>query len=834
MAALKEVYQAIKRQKEQFGTYYKACLHLHTPASYDYKLIKDWDDDGYRKASDEVVFQLCMEKSIFPPDVSVEDIRPEDFAEFKSKKEYLAFLLIANELIKHKYGIVVVADHQTIDGIDKLKAAIAFLAKHKGCEIYPEVICGVEISCADKNHVLCVFENDDAVKTQIRTWLENNIYSVKEGVTCTSRDTLKALRGIGAEGYIAHIDSYKTFAKDHFSGAYKKSVLEAENLFGLSDAQNEQGQKGLMQTIVDKDYHFVLDTDAHDIETISSKPVWIKCEKRRFTAIKEAFHNYKTSILLTEPIVSKSYIEGIYIDHREGGFLRGKTEKEPFVLNFSDELNCLIGGRGAGKSTVLEILEYALAQRCDSARVLEFLCRHGNIYVLYNENGTEYMIEMRTAIKGNADSILCRFGQNEEERYHFHYSYDPDRIQDFVRKRYLDIYQVCNQGKSIDFEKRGDEQALLRRIFDTRYSVNALVRTASDNEISDYIYDILFSNRKLGDASHSITCRNFNGLRKQVNDVQGILEKRAAAVHAVINPFNKTQKGTFQILFRQDNTPNEPDIKDWLGYKDLNLNDWASFCGKNYNITRENVVEYLSAVYYGLGFQEFIKVCVNRDAARAEATEKIKSFCSDMSIQMIDKGVTELSSEDAPAVVRSILEQAVSDKNADRVITYLKKAIDSVETFSLVFNVNNKESARNQKAEYRDVRDCSLGQKVVAMLSFILGYSDYTKDYRPLIIDQPEDNLDNQYIYMNLVQQLRDAKSKRQVIIATHNAAIVTNTNAEQVCVMESDGQSGWVAVRGYVGTNQIKKQIVNYLEGGIESFKHKCEIYHDVLLDPK
>ena len=51
MAALKEVYQAIKRQKEQFGTYYKACLHLHTPASYDYKLIKDWDDDGYRKAS---------------------------------------------------------------------------------------------------------------------------------------------------------------------------------------------------------------------------------------------------------------------------------------------------------------------------------------------------------------------------------------------------------------------------------------------------------------------------------------------------------------------------------------------------------------------------------------------------------------------------------------------------------------------------------------------------------------------------------------------------------------------------------------------------------------
>ncbi len=54
----------------------------------------------------------------------------------------------------------------------------------------------------------------------------------------------------------------------------------------------------------------------------------------------------------------------------------------------------------------------------------------------------------------------------------------------------------------------------------------------------------------------------------------------------------------------------------------------------------------------------------------------------------------------------------------------------------------------------------SLGQKVVVMLSFVLGYSDYSNDYRPLIIDQPEDNLDNQYIYHNLVHQLRIEKGK--------------------------------------------------------------------------
>lgn len=61
------------------------------------------------------------------------------------------------------------------------------------------------------------------------------------------------------------------------------------------------------------------------------------------------------------------------------------------------------------------------------------------------------------------------------------------------------------------------------------------------------------------------------------------------------------------------------------------------------------------------------------------------------------------------------------------------------------------------------------------MLSFVIAYSDYSNDYRPLILDQPEDSLDNRYIYKTLVYTLRKTKQKRQVIIATHNATIVTN-----------------------------------------------------------
>ena len=152
------------------------------------------------------------------------------------------------------------------------------------------------------------------------------------------------------------------------------------------------------------------------------------------------------------------------------------------------------------------------------------------------------------------------------------------------------------------------------------------------------------------------------------------------------------------------------------------------------------------------------------------------------------------------------------------------------EKFILEFNVNARETSRQLKAIYKDVSVLSLGQKVVAMLDFILAYSDYSNDFRPLIIDQPEDNLDNRYIYSHLVQQFRNVKAQRQIILATHNATIVTNSMTDQVVVMESDGVNGWIDAQGYVSEKSIKNHIINQLEGGKNSFKHKMSIYETVI----
>ena len=113
------------------------------------------------------------------------------------------------------------------------------------------------------------------------------------------------------------------------------------------------------------------------------------------------------------------------------------------------------------------------------------------------------------------------------------------------------------------------------------------------------------------------------------------------------------------------------------------------------------------------------------------------------------------------------------------------------------------------------------------MLTFVFEFGKFCGDNSILVIDQPEDNLDNKYIYQNLVASLKNIKNERQVIIVTHSSTIVTNADAEQVIVMDSDNEKAWITKDGYPEDTVIIKHIVNNLEGGIDAFKHKKSIYN-------
>jgi len=120
---------------------------------------------------------------------------------------------------------------------------------------------------------------------------------------------------------------------------------------------------------------------------------------------------------------------------------------------------------------------------------------------------------------------------------------------------------------------------------------------------------------------------------------------------------------------------------------------------------------------------------------------------------------------------------------------------------------------------YKQSPNLSTGQRCTTILPILLVQSE-----RPLLIDQPEDNLDNAFIYDTVVQALRAAKGTRQVIFVTHNPNIPVLGEADRVFVFESDGQHARVRRVGNV--DDCKEDIETILEGGREAFLQRKARY--------
>lgn len=823
----RKIYDAITTGKRGYGEYHKSCFHLHTPASYDYTLLSGWKDSEYRAASEHKIYDACVAKKVIPCNFNLDDINMAEYPVFDNKKELLSYLALAESLMVHGIEIVVVADHNTISGVAKLEMAIKIQRKHKAYPIFPVVLLGIEISCADKNHVVGIFSNTEANREKITKWLSNYLIDIENGVYLTSSEALSFINDCNAIGYIAHLNSSNILTKDLFSFAFKKRLFDdgLVQYVGVSEPEKIEIIREKVMNYRHLPIKFVLDNDSHDIDSVETNCFWIKGGKCDFDMVREALNDYHISVEFTLPPHGQKFIKGLFVEKRDSGFLQNKNG-EGFVLTFSNALNCLIGGRGTGKSSVLEMIEYALCQRCRNERALEFICQHGNIWINYIFNNEEYLVEMALPRKRDSeDNILRGFSQNPRDRYYYKYRFDSKKIEDYAASHHLSVYKVHHGDTEWQLEKIASPRQIVRQFLDSRYSINELVNTASADEINKFLYETIFQNRVLSNPGEVVTFHRRSGLIKMLQDTEYALEQRKREVLAVIEPYNAREENQLRIVYQQDAVCLEPDFNLLLNVEIGKERNWYN--GKN--IHMEDVVDYLSCLYEQLGAFSFFKMAVTGDVQEAEQAVKLNTFCSSMTKSMIDKGIQKIQPSDEVYVIKSILDTITSEANMKGIKDFFRQYIAETEMFSLEFNTNNREGG-DKKAIFKPVRDLSLGQKVVAMLSFILSYSEYSGDYRPLLIDQPEDNLDNQYIYKNLVKQLKEIKNKRQVIIATHNATIVTNAKADLVCVMQSDNEHGWVESTGYPSERIIKKKILNHLEGGKESFAHKMATYRNVM----
>ena len=172
----------------------------------------------------------------------------------------------------------------------------------------------------------------------------------------------------------------------------------------------------------------------------------------------------------------------------------------------------------------------------------------------------------------------------------------------------------------------------------------------------------------------------------------------------------------------------------------------------------------------------------------------------------------------------------IFETNYDELISNISKMFNEIMTSKYrIKTISKKEAVKKLLNDYfydyweityknDKLGEMSTGKASFVILMLIIGLS---KSKSPILIDQPEDNLDNRSVSENIISYLRNKKIERQIILVTHNANIVVNADAENVIVANQKGQND-------KETSSIYK--FDYINGAIENTFAKIEAETDLL----
>ncbi len=162
-------------------------------------------------------------------------------------------------------------------------------------------------------------------------------------------------------------------------------------------------------------------------------------------------------------------------------------------------------------------------------------------------------------------------------------------------------------------------------------------------------------------------------------------------------------------------------------------------------------------------------------------------------------------------------ETGSDSEYTQRFINYLQRlSPDELDKIRLWFPEDSLEVDYKRGNDWASIEQGSPGQQTAAILAFLMSHGK-----EPMILDQPEDDLDNHLIYDLVVRQIRQSKQERQIIIATHNPNIVVNGDAEMVIAMAS--RHGQCIVNepfsGALQESSVRDEVCKVMEGGRDAF---------------
>jgi ABC-type uncharacterized transport system ATPase subunit len=610
-----------------------------------------------------------------------------------------------------------------------------------------------------------------------------------------------------------------------------------------------------------------------------------------------------------------------------GGFLAG------LKLEFVDGLNCVIGGRGTGKTTVLEFIRYTLGAMPDpktnparsralggliqsnlgNGRVrLRVRTKHGVAYTAERPwNDTAQVLDEKgvaTTIALDRDLIFRAdvYSQNEIEEIATTPSLQLALIDKFVEEQ---IRRVNGEARKLRQELDDNAVELIRLERETRELEETATEVAALEEKLKALEESGGPDAKKINAAHAQKTlrdkerRTLELLRTDMQKIASALEAAGSAatrqlegrmdedvlegpnkkifakvsddvrdlsalIDQAVSKLRKQAQATAVELAKQAKALSEIHARQELDYRNVvaqsddardRAAERAQIQQRYVEVTtkkmelevrqkerlqreqrRRELAGKLSAVRderfdlrrqvaerLSRELEPHVRVSVAQAGARDLYRDLLSESLKGAGMRqgpIVDKILQNASPEELAALVRRgdparLGERAGIDQEKAR------RVIETLRNPELLYAIETVELEDMPRIElldgktYKDSAWLSTGQRCTTILPILLLESE-----RPLLVDQPEDNLDNAFIFETVVKILKGARGSRQLIFVTHNPNIPVLGDADCVFVMQSDGQHSTLDRCGSV--DELKDKIETLLEGGREAFLLRKERY--------
>lgn len=845
--------------------------------------------------------------------------------------------------------MVAMTDHNTPAWVDRLKAAVA--SSGAAFTFLP----GVELTTAEGFHLL-LLHHPEKSQASVHSLLNScgvaeSDFGANEAVsTCSVIQVLEIAAGAGAICIPAHADRPRGIL-ERGDGPAQRQIIDSSALHAVEVVRPDEAQLRLLRAEGRESWRKrrpltqVTFSDAHRLQDLGATFSWIKLTKPDFEGLKLALADGPQSVdreTGTDPneLHAHEVIEQIEIAKT---MYVGRVQ--PFELRFNPWLNAIIGGRGSGKSTIVEMLRIALRRDNDLPPALaeEFrrkksvadsrdraglLLPDASVRLVYRKEDQRFRIQWAqdATLTPIQQEISPGHWQDIPGDINRHYPvriYSQGQIFELARSPDA-LLRLIDEAPEIDrheWNQRWEEE--LRRYLAQKAHARQVASTLAEEP--RLLGDLAEVKRKLAvfEASgHAETLKTFQLRRRQARAVELWSEWRQRAPDRLKKLAQDLAPSQLDVTSFADESSNEivalaktfeqqlralrDRMEGLAGEAGELARRWDDALSKSAwtkdvedaQSAYEALVANLSKVgasdpsEYGRFVQQrqllegrIAELASRRDSLkqieaeaaasverlfslrreltkkRADLLETLTAGSKRIRIGVLPYGV---GGTDTPDLEKALREQIglgergqFGEDTASRVSRLRLPEITNAEQFERALDELKRElTAKEGKAKdarfrshlskqsdevfdrllvwfpedslkvqhspdgdgrrFRDIGQASPGQQTAALLSFVLSHGT-----EPVVLDQPEDDLDNELIYGLLTQQIVDAKRTRQVIVVTHNPNIVVNGDAE--CVTALEMRAGQTQVKqGGLQETGIRKMICDVMEGGADALERR------------